>query len=162
LDIIAIDCEKCFVISLLIVLSEPGCVMASPFLCLTASLVFALKQKFFGNLGRQKIMFMNAALALGIGYVLFLLFSYLIYISSIRLRSELFFVCMLIYFFAIYFLFDELLHVHQYLRDRQIYIELGHADIELMLLMFFCYINSVIILFIILYKRQKIRSNRRV
>jgi hypothetical protein len=101
---------------------------------------------------------MNEYLASAIIYVIFLLFSYVFYIGSIRLKTPIFFVVGLIYFFGIYSYFELLNHLHHYLRDHKIYIEFGHADLLLIMLMLFCYLNGFIVLMVILNKRWKIKN----
>ncbi len=100
---------------------------------------------------------MNEYLASAIIYIVFLLFSYGFYIGSIKLKTPIFFVVGLIYFFGIYFYFDLLGQLHHYLRDHQFYIEFGHADLLLIMVMLFCYLNSFIVLMVVLYKRWKLK-----
>ena len=101
---------------------------------------------------------MNEYLALSIIYVIFLFFSYLMYLGSIRLKSPLFFIVSLIYFLGIYFYFEFFNQLDHYLGDNKIYIEFGHASLDLIMLMLFCYLNGLIVIMVILYKRWKIKS----
>jgi hypothetical protein len=101
---------------------------------------------------------MNEYLALLIIYVIFLSMSYLVYLLMMKLKSFLFLISGLLYCLGIYFYFNEVEQLHDYLRDNKIYIEFGHASLSLLLLMAFCYLNGLIVIFIVLYKRQKSRQ----
>jgi hypothetical protein len=105
---------------------------------------------------------MNEYLALSVIYIIFLFFSYLMYIGSIRLKSDLFFIISVIYFFGIYFYFEFFNQLDHYLRDNRIYVEFGHANLDLIMLMVFCYSNGLIVITIILYKRWKIKGPDRL
>jgi asparagine N-glycosylation enzyme membrane subunit Stt3 len=102
---------------------------------------------------------MNEYIALLIIYVIFLSLSYLVYLLMTKLKSFLFLISGLLYCIGIYFYFNEIEQLHDCLRDNKIYIEFGHASLSLLLLMAFCYLNGLIVVFIALYKRQKNRQN---
>jgi hypothetical protein len=103
---------------------------------------------------------MNEYLALTIIYVLFLAGSFGIYLLMIRVKSILAFILGFVYFIGIYFYFDCLFLLHSYLRDHKIYIEFGHADLSLLLMMAFCFLNALLVIFITLFKRYKKRAEK--
>ena len=49
-----------------------------------------------------------------------------------------------------------LVKIDYILMDKNIYIDFGHANLGLVLLMLFCYVNGVAILAVAVYKRDKI------
>ena len=101
---------------------------------------------------------MNDYLALSIIYVIFLFLSFAMYKSSLKASSWFFIVLCFVYFLGIYFYFEFFNQLHDYLRDNKIYIEFGHASLELILLMLFCYINGLALIMVILYKRWKLKE----
>ena len=98
---------------------------------------------------------MNDLLYLFIIYLGFLTGSYFFYRLIVKVRA-LWAVILTIAYLVLIDLWIELFNqIHYYLRDRGIYIELGHASLELLLLCGFCYINALILIFFILYKRSR-------
>lgn len=60
------------------------------------------------------------------------------------------------YLIGIYFYFELINKLHQYLRDSEMMnIDFGHASIGLVLLMFFCYVNAIGLIIFSIYKRNK-------
>jgi len=103
---------------------------------------------------------MNEYLALAIVYFLFIALSYIVYIVAIRLKGLWLGGFTLVYFFSTYFLFEAINHLHQYLRENKILnINFGHASLDLMLLLLFCYLNTLLVIFFILYKKHKTRKS---
>jgi hypothetical protein len=68
--------------------------------------------------------------------VLFLLASIKIHILLWKSKLIPFILWCIIYFLFIYFLFDPASTLDNYLRDRGIYLEFGHAEEELVLFLF--------------------------
>jgi len=81
---------------------------------------------------------------------------------SIKLRTPLFFVLSLVYFVGIYLYFDLTSQLHYYFIDYQIYIEFGHADLLLIVLILFCYLNGFLALMVILNKRWKLKTDDQI
>jgi hypothetical protein len=95
---------------------------------------------------------MNDKLALCIVYLGFLLLSYIVYKFSLRLTKIWATIFFILYVWSIYFYFELFNQLHHYLRDRGIYIALGHADISLLMLMAFCYLNALVLFIIVVLK----------
>ena len=91
-------------------------------------------------------------------YLFILIISVLFYIFSFKAKRKLFIFLCICYFLISFFLFDGAVHLHQYLRDKGIYIELGHAE-ELLVVSFFLWIIialiNIIIVAIIKSKKRK-------
>ena len=92
---------------------------------------------------------MNEALALLIVYIIFILFSFLYYrlfkLKSVKNMLKI--ALTIIYLVGIYGIFEGFNQLHYYLRDNKIlYIEFGHASLDLILFMFFCYLNSAFVI----------------
>ena len=101
---------------------------------------------------------MNDKVFLCIIYLIFLSLSYLLFRYIITLKKIPALLIFIVYLIGIYYYFELINQLHYYLRDKGIYIELGHASLSLILLMFFCYLNAFILLIIIILKM--IKSNK--
>jgi len=101
---------------------------------------------------------MNDKVFLCIIYLIFLSLSYLLFRYIITLKKISALLIFIVYLIGIYYYFELINQLHYYLRDKGIYIELGHASLSLILLMFFCYLNAFILLIIIILKM--IKSNK--
>jgi len=101
---------------------------------------------------------MNDKVFLCIIYLIFLSLSYLLFRYIITLKKIPALLIFIVYLIGIYYYFELINQFHYYLRDKGIYIELGHASLSLILLMFFCYLNAFILLIIIILKM--IKSNK--
>lgn len=79
---------------------------------------------------------MKEFLFLSVLSILFLLASIKIHIILFKSKLLPFILWCIVYFLFIFFLFDTAEDLHRYLRDRKIYIEFGHADMELIMFAF--------------------------
>ena len=96
----------------------------------------------------------SGELASLIVYIVFLILSYLFYKIAILLRRHWFILSTAIYLIFTYFYFDLILQLHYYLRDNKIvYIEFGHASLELIMLMLFSFLNAFILIGFVAYRR---------
>jgi hypothetical protein len=68
--------------------------------------------------------------------VLFILASIKIHVLLWKSKLLPFILWSIVYFLFIFFLFDPAVTLHNYLRDRGIYLEFGHTDEELVLFLF--------------------------
>jgi len=97
---------------------------------------------------------MNDKVFLCIIYLIFLSLSYLLFRYIITLKKIPALLIFIVYLIGIYYYFELINQFHYYLRDKGIYIELGHASLSLI----FCYLNAFILLIIIILKM--IKSNK--
>ena len=88
-------------------------------------------------------------------YIVFLVITVFAYKKILASKSHWAIVFSLIYLASIYCYYKLLVILNYLLIRNSIYIEFGHANLDLILLMFFCYLNSMVILLIIGYKRSK-------
>jgi len=103
---------------------------------------------------------MNEYIAYLIIYLVFAFFSFLFYKFAVNAKSIWAFLIVIGYFVIIYWVFDFFNDLHHYLRNRGFYIDFGHASLGLLIMMFFCYINAAIVIFLTLYRRQKRKAVR--
>ena|ERR1700734_3424420 len=87
---------------------------------------------------------MKEIIALFLLSLIYLFVSYIFHVFLFRAGKARFFFLCIAYFLFTYFLYAGALSLHQYLRDRGIYFEFGHAD-ELLVVIF---LLSVILTFI--------------
>jgi hypothetical protein len=99
---------------------------------------------------------MSGELACLIAYIGFLLISWVFYKMGILVKPG-WFVLLAIVYMALGWLYFEMINqLHYYLRDNKIlYIEFGHASLELLILMMFCFLNAAVFVGITNYKREK-------
>ena len=98
---------------------------------------------------------MNDLLFLAIIYLGFLIGSYFFYRWVVKIKSIWAIISTIIYLILIDLWIELFNQIHNHLRDRGIYIELGHASLELVMLWQFCYANAVILIIFIVSKRAK-------
>ena len=90
----------------------------------------------------------SGELASLIVYIVFLTLSFIFYKISVSLTRNWF-------ISSAYFYFESVNQLHYYLRDNQIaYIEFGHASLELIVLMFFSFLNALILIGFVVHKRS--------
>jgi hypothetical protein len=98
---------------------------------------------------------MKEIIALSLIYIVFFAVSLLAYKKMVKLKLIWIFVFIPIYIYSIYLYFSALVALHNYLRDRGIYFEFGHADLELILLSLFCFISAAVFVLLIFVERKK-------
>ena len=93
-------------------------------------------------------------------YLLFLLLCWCFYSIAVKVKSAIMvFIFTLVYLLGIYFYFEAFNQLHAYLRDKKILdIDFGHAGLDLILLMFFCYLNACVLIGFSVSKRSKISN----
>ena len=96
---------------------------------------------------------MKELITLSIIYISFFVASFFFYKKMIKVK--LIWVCIFIpiYLIGLYLYFDLLIELHNCLRDRQIYLEFGHADEVLLLLEAFCFLNVGVLVILICINR---------
>jgi hypothetical protein len=101
---------------------------------------------------------MKEFLFLAIMWVLFLLVSVIIHFRLMKSKLFPFILWCLGYLLFIFLLFDRATTIHQYFRDRNIYLEFGHAEegIVRLILMFIALaiLNIVMVLVRIIIKKH--------
>jgi len=95
-------------------------------------------------------------LALLVPYVLFLGITLLFYKIVLRKSNVISVLLSVAYLFGIYWYYRLLIKLDYILIDHQIYLGYGHAHLGLLLLMFFCYINALILFLILIAKKNKL------
>ena len=104
----------------------------------------------------------SGELASLIVYIVFLILCYIFYKIAVSLRRHWFISSIAIYLIFTYFYFDLVLQLHYYLRDKKIvYIEFGHASLELIMLMLFSFLNAFILIGFVVYRRSLKTKNPR-
>ena len=97
----------------------------------------------------------SGELASLIVYIVFLTLSFIFYQISVSLTRNWFISSAVIYLVLTYFYLESVNQLHYYLRDNQIaYIEFGHASLELIVLMFFSFLNALILIGFVVHKRS--------
>src|SRR5688572_23442424 len=104
---------------------------------------------------------MNTLIFIVTTCVVFLIFSLLFYVLAIRSKQVLILVIMIVaYLLSIKPYFELINFVHRSLRDKEIYIELGHASTSLLFLWYLSYLVAAIIVIFLIFKwRSKIGQN---
>ena len=88
-------------------------------------------------------------------YAMFLAVCYLFYKVGISVKLPWFILAIGIYLACTWFYFEFVNQLHYYLRDNKIlYVEFGHASLELILLMFFCVLNALVLIGVVFYRRK--------
>ena len=89
-------------------------------------------------------------------YIIFLIICYAFYKIAMLARNGYWLaVSIAIYLILIWFYFELVNQLHYYLRDNKIlYIEFGHASLELILLMFFSFFNAFALIGFVVYRRR--------
>jgi nitrate/nitrite transporter NarK len=102
---------------------------------------------------------MSGELGSLIVYIVFLIICFAFYKIAMLLKGYWFAVSAVIYLILIWFYFELVNQLHYYLRDNKIlYIEFGHASLELILLMFFSFLNAFGFIVFVIYRRSKKRD----
>jgi hypothetical protein len=87
---------------------------------------------------------------------IFLIGSYFIHYYLKTIKSVFWLTAVILtYFVSIYLFFELINKIHQLLRDREIYIEFGHASILLIELFIICIIIGIINIIWAINKRSK-------
>jgi hypothetical protein len=97
---------------------------------------------------------MKELLFVGIFYALFLVVSLKLKKSLLGLKL-IWSLLLLPYLIAIWWYLELILRFHYFLRDHQIYLELGHASILLIELLVLMYITALIIIVDLLYRKLR-------
>ncbi|MGF7041120.1 hypothetical protein [Mucilaginibacter lappiensis] len=100
---------------------------------------------------------MSEELALAIAYLIFALISWGLYkVLITKKQAWVVAISLIIYLIGLYYYFETVNKLHQYLRNNKIMnIEFGHASLDLLILMLFCYINAFILIGLIIRRRNK-------
>jgi hypothetical protein len=96
--------------------------------------------------------------ALLIIYIVFLVASLLLRKWMIKVRTNWIYVCIPIYLLAINSYFDLINWYDDFLRDRKIYIDFGHAKLDLLLLCLLTFVTALFFIINIIYKRYRKRA----
>jgi hypothetical protein len=86
-------------------------------------------------------------------YYLISRFTYKMLLKSTKL---IFVIISLIYLIGTYFYFFSISEIHQFVRTKGIYIELGHADIKLLFLFVVCILYALFNIIYAIYVRRKV------
>jgi Ca2+/Na+ antiporter len=97
---------------------------------------------------------------------LFLLsvFSFFILVSTLAFRKAhlmagfFFYMGVCVYLVLIYLYYELINDIHSNLRDQDIYVELGHASLSLILTMFLSYIAGIAFVAFAIVKRRSFRQ----
>ena len=103
---------------------------------------------------------MKEIVILGGVYMLFFVFSIMLYRRAISMNKKLLYVFIPLYFVGIYFYFELINYVHILLREQGIYMEFGHASITLIMVMGFTYLTALVLLVLFFKKRNKSSSGK--
>lgn len=88
-------------------------------------------------------------------YLLFLTLSFLLRKVMLKVNSKWLMLIIPAYLVSIYFYFDLVVKIHQFLRGKGIYMEFGHFSLLLIELCVFTYISALVILVNVFYLRYK-------
>jgi hypothetical protein len=92
-------------------------------------------------------------------YIVFLISSYYFRNKMIYVKSKWLYLFILAYLIAINFYYELFNQLDEFLTNKKIYLELGHANILLLLLYLFSNLTAIAIIISIFYKRRKIFSD---
>ena|SRR5579863_1090437 len=98
---------------------------------------------------------MKEIIVLALMYIIFLTASFFFYKKMISVDLKWVFVFTPVYLIGLYFYFDVLGYANDFLRDRNIYFEFGHADIALVMLGLFCFCNAMLLILLIAVVRVR-------
>lgn len=98
---------------------------------------------------------MNELVALLIAYSFLIIISIIVYRSVMLLRSLWTFLILICFWVFTYFYYGLLLWINSLLIKHDIYIEMGHVDMDLMLFMGLCYLTVIIFTIIIIVRKGK-------
>ena len=99
---------------------------------------------------------MKEILVLAAIYIVFLAASVVFQRKMVNVKSKWLYLWIPLYFIIIGVYFDLLVKLHQLLRDNEVYLEFGHADLLLLELNGICYITAIAFVIYILYQRKKV------
>lgn len=99
---------------------------------------------------------MKEFIVLFTAFLIFLAFSYFFYVKMLKSKIMWVIFYLFIYIISIEILFELVNKLHIYLRNKQIYLEFGHASILLLEVNFLCLLIAVILIITIFYKRNKL------
>jgi uncharacterized membrane protein YhaH (DUF805 family) len=100
---------------------------------------------------------MKETIAITILTIVFLLISYKFHFLLLRAKKARFFILSLSYIICTYFLFDISGYLHQYLRNKGIYFQFGHAE-EMLVEIFFLWLLLCLINIILVLIRKRLRD----
>ena len=88
-------------------------------------------------------------------YIVFLIICYVFYKIGISVK-ELWFIALIpVYLICIWQYFELVNQFDNYLLHNKIlYIEFGHASLELLVLMLFCFLNAFVMIGVVFYERK--------
>ena len=89
-------------------------------------------------------------------YLMFLGICFAFYKIGVRQKGGWFGLSIAVYLICIWFYFEAVNQLEEYLANNKIlYIEFGHANLELILLALFCLLNAFILIGVTTYRRRK-------
>ena len=91
--------------------------------------------------------------ALLIIYIVFFIASLFLRKWMIKVRTNWVYVCIPIYLLAINSYFDLINWFDHFLSDRKIYLDFGHANLDLLLLCLLTFVTALFFIINIIYKR---------
>jgi len=89
-------------------------------------------------------------------YLLFLTLSLLLRRVMLKVNLKWLILIIPVYLISIYFYFDLVVRVHQFFRERGIYLEFGHSSLLLIELCVFTYISALVMLVHVFYLKYKL------
>jgi len=96
---------------------------------------------------------MKEIIALVVIYIVFVIGSLFFYKRVFNVKLIWFILFLPIYLVSVYLYFEVLNQTKDYLRDNGIYLEFGEANLYLVLLWWFCTLNSILLIIFICVKR---------
>jgi hypothetical protein len=98
---------------------------------------------------------MIAGIILCVIYIFSLGMSFMFYKRIKRVRKKFIAVWIVGYLVLTYLYFEIINQIHHYLRDRNIFIEFGHADIDFLIVFLLSLITALLSIIFGMYKRKK-------
>jgi hypothetical protein len=92
-------------------------------------------------------------------FIIFLCSSYVLHRVLIRIKSvTAFIIIALLYLIGTYYYFEIINSLDNALTDKKIYLEFGHANIILILILFICILLAIINILLAILKRRRINK----
>jgi hypothetical protein len=98
---------------------------------------------------------MNELVALFIAYFSLIIISLVVYKSTMLLHPLVTLVILMGYWVVTYYYYGLLLWLNSLLTKREIYIDFGHADTDLLVFMGFCWITVLIFTIVIIVNKGR-------
>ena len=104
---------------------------------------------------------MKELLFIAIVYGVFLIATIVFYRMAKRFGNLASIILAICYLIGIYFYFEMINQLHIYLRDKKIYLELGHASLTLVLIFFISYLTAFIAIGIFIFQKRRINKSKK-